>query len=258
MDKVFFFKNITDLAPKPLMTGGYAVNIPSKEQIQSLENEIMSELERFHLYLLEKNDKDRNVILEWLTNDLLTEYYLVRLYMKGKGKDEHRRILPLLNILNRTLTAVIYVTVNRLKLEYQDTFIDNWKNKVSYFPYKDLMKLADRAINKTLPTELQTDTAKQLFQKAIQAGMIAQENNLYKWNFEQYTGQLLAYFCQRASHYLDLSKRTDRDGNKTINWKVFEKAFGVKNIISYKNDFMKIYTKFTPNRYENIDKLFDL
>ncbi len=110
----------------------------------------------------------------------------------------------------------------------------------------------------TLPTELQTDKAKQLFQKAIKAGIITQENNLYKWNFGQYTGQLLAYFCQRASHYLDLSKRLDKNGNKTVSWKVFEKAFNVKNIISYKNNWLKCNTKFTPNGFKEIEKLFDI
>lgn len=109
----------------------------------------------------------------------------------------------------------------------------------------------------TLPKELQTDKAKELFDKAIQAGVIAKDNDLYKWNFERYTGQLLAYFSQRASHYLNLSKRADKDGNNTVNWRAFEICFNRKKIISFKNDWMKANTKFTPNGYEKIDKLFD-
>lgn len=240
------------------MTGGYIVNIPSKEQIKSLESGIMSELEKFHLYLLEKGDEERNIILEWLTDNLLIGYYYVRMYLKGNSREEHSRVLPLLNLFDSTLTAIIYCTVNRLKLEYTNTYIGSWKNRTDYFPYENLMKLDRVTSCEVIPRELQSNKATQLLNKAIAGGFITKDNNLYKWNFEQYTGQLLAYFCQKASNFLELSRRTDTNGNMTVSWKPFEKAFGVEKIISYKNDWMKWNTKFTPNGHEKIDKLFNL
>lgn len=128
---------------------------------------------------------------------------------------------------------------------------------IDELPKADSTAIEKTTDNQAPPKELQTDKAKELLNKAITAGFVSLDSNLYQWNFESYTGQLLAYFCERASHYLNLSKRTDKDGNKTVNWKVFEKAFNVKNIKSYKNDWMKVNTKFTPKGYDEIDKLFE-
>lgn len=109
----------------------------------------------------------------------------------------------------------------------------------------------------SLPAELSSNEATEIFQKAITAGFCTANENGYNWNFEKFTGQLLAYFCQVLSCYLNLSKKSDKDGNKTVSWKPFEIAFGVKNIKSYKNDWMKYNTMFTPNGYEQIDKIFE-
>ena len=87
---------------------------------------------------------------------------------------------------------------------------------------KKQLENSDKTTNE-LPKELQSERAQELFNKAIKAEFITMQKNTYEWNFEDYTGQLLAYFCDKASHYLKLSKRTDRDGNPTVSWKVFEK-----------------------------------
>lgn len=109
----------------------------------------------------------------------------------------------------------------------------------------------------SLPAELSSNKATEIFQKAITAGFCIANENRYNWNFEKFTGQLLAYFCQVLSCYLNLSKKIDRDGKKTVSWKPFEIAFDVKNIKSYKNDWMKYNTMFTPKGYEQIDKIFE-
>lgn len=109
----------------------------------------------------------------------------------------------------------------------------------------------------SLPAELSSNEATEIFQKAITAGFCIAYENGYNWNFEKFTGQLLAYFCQVLSCHLNLSKKIDKDGNKTVSWKPFEIAFGIKNIKSYKNDWMKYNTMFTPNGYEQIDKIFE-
>jgi hypothetical protein len=108
--------------------------------------------------------------------------------------------------------------------------------------------------NTELPKELQTSKAKALFQRAIDAGFVETNGNLYKWLGE--TKQLLAYFVERCSQYLGLSKKLDKDGNATTNWKVFEVAFNVAKLKNSKMDWLKVNTKFTPNGYEKIDLIF--
>lgn len=112
--------------------------------------------------------------------------------------------------------------------------------------------------NPTLPKELDNDKAKTIFDKAEKEGFIIKNGNLYKWNkTNENTYQLLSYFCEKMSRYLNLSKKLDKYGNPTTSWKPFEKLFGVKNLISYKNDWLKYNTKFEPNGYERIDALFE-
>lgn len=128
-------------------------------------------------------------------------------------------------------------------LEYQDNFEPMFE------------QLYTRPQIKELPKELQTDEAKALFQKAIQLGFVEQDGNLYKWKGD--TKQGLSYFAERASEKLNLSKKLDKDGNMTVNWKVFETAFDVSNLKNAKNDWMKYNIKFTPNGYEKIEAIFD-
>ena len=110
-----------------------------------------------------------------------------------------------------------------------------------------------------IPKELNSDKAKVIFDKAERAGFISKNGQLYQWNKStENTYQLLAYFCERMSQYLNLSKRIkNKQGEPTTSWKPFEKLFGVENLISYKNDWLKVYTTFTPNGYERIDVLFE-
>jgi len=128
-----------------------------------------------------------------------------------------------------------------------------WERLKNEPPQPDANSLSK---NTQLPEGLSSDAAVAIFQKAITAGICSANGNGYTWNSEKYTKQLLAYFCQKSSLHLGLSNKKDKDGNVTVCWKPFEIVFSIKNIKSGKNDWMKANTKFTPNGYLEIDKVF--
>ena len=106
------------------------------------------------------------------------------------------------------------------------------------------------------PKELNNDKVKKIFDKAEQAEFISKNGSLYKWNkSNENTYQLLAYFCEKMSQFLNLGK-TDANGNPTTSWKPFERLFGIDNIKGYKNDWLRINLTFNPVGYEKIDALF--
>ena len=109
--------------------------------------------------------------------------------------------------------------------------------------------------NKSLHKILNTDEAKRLFDNAIQYNLILPDAEGYEWVGG--TKELLAYFAERMSNKLSLSSKLDKDGNNTINWKVFENLFGIPKIKDAKYSWLKLNTKFTPNGYDKIDKVFD-
>lgn len=91
-------------------------------------------------------------------------------------------------------------------LEYQNNFEPRFKER-----YKQPQQL---------PEELQTDEAKALFQKAIDAGFVEANGNLYRWNGSR---PQLAYFAELASEYLNTDK-----------FKPYEIAFGKNNLAQEK------------------------
>ena len=108
-----------------------------------------------------------------------------------------------------------------------------------------------------VPQCLQTEEAKKILLEAVKNGLILLSNNQYRWNYNKYNGQLLAYFCEKSSFYLGLSKKVDKEGKQTVSWKPFETLFNTKNIKSYKNDHLKDNYMFRPKDYEQVDKLFN-
>ena len=106
-----------------------------------------------------------------------------------------------------------------------------------------------------LPDGLNTNEAKQIFQRAIAVRIIEGTEQGYKWKG---TKQLLAYFAEQMSNKFNLSGKLDKEGNTTVSWKPFEDLFGVANLRSAKNDWMKVNTKFTPNGYGQIDDILKL
>ncbi|QIA07119.1 hypothetical protein [Draconibacterium halophilum] len=102
--------------------------------------------------------------------------------------------------------------------------------------------------------ELNTPEAKVIFDKAIDAGLISEDNG-YKWT--GVSKQQLAYFVEKTSLHLGLRKsRLDEHGNPTIDWKIFEKLFKKNRIQSAKSSYMKSRDDFEPPGHEVVDVLF--
>lgn len=101
-----------------------------------------------------------------------------------------------------------------------------------------------------LPKELNTDKARGLIAKAVEAGYITVEAGQYKWNGEKV---LLAYFAVKATTYLGLKKNY----NAYACWKPFERLFNVANLKEAKADYEKYHSDFHPTGYEKIDTLFE-
>ena len=102
-----------------------------------------------------------------------------------------------------------------------------------------------------MPPELDTAKAKELFQKAIDAGLISvTENGGYRWKG---TKALLAYFADLANEHLKLGKGEYR-GSVKISWKPFERLFGVSGLAVAKRDFQ--LTGNLPDGYGQVDSLF--
>lgn len=75
---------------------------------------------------------------------------------------------------------------------------------------------------KELPKELDTENAKNYFEKAISKKLMDEQ---YKWLKGL---QLLSCFAQEMSDALDLGKGVNDDGSKRISWKPFEELFNIE------------------------------
>ncbi len=104
-----------------------------------------------------------------------------------------------------------------------------------------------------LPPQLNTQKAEDLFNRAVEAGIMTVEATGYKWNR---TKQLCAYFVEQASEFLNLTTRQDKDGNIATCWKPFEILFGVNKLKDAKQNWMRVNTKFEPTGYQEIKRLF--
>ncbi|WP_455540571.1 DUF6043 family protein [Prevotella fusca] len=99
-----------------------------------------------------------------------------------------------------------------------------------------------------IPTELQTEAARLIIDKAISLGL-CDEN--YTW---QKTNTLLAYFSDCACEHLNLSK-AEQDGKKKTFWKPFETLFGVSGLANYKNTYINKTGKL-PTDHEIVESIF--
>ena len=98
-----------------------------------------------------------------------------------------------------------------------------------------------------VPKALNTDSAKSILQKAINAGFC---DTNYQW---KKTKALLAYFADKASEYLELGKG-EYDGKAKTSWKPFESLFGISGLSGAKRDYQKTGT--LPDGYKDVDNLF--
>ena len=101
---------------------------------------------------------------------------------------------------------------------------------------------------KQIPAELQTETARQILDKAISLGLC---DNEYHW---QKTNSLLAYFADCACEHLELSK-AEQDGKKKTYWKPFETLFGISGLANYKNTYTNKTGKL-PTDHETVESIF--
>ena len=99
-----------------------------------------------------------------------------------------------------------------------------------------------------LPSELDTERAKTLLQKAIQKGLC---DSNYKWLKSK---ALLAYFADRISECLKLGKG-EYDGKAKTSWKPFETLFRINGLSGAKRDYQKTGT--LPDGHKDVDKLFE-
>ena len=120
--------------------------------------------------------------------------------------------------------------------------------------YKSFKNEPQQEINNVLPSELTTDEAKAIFKRGVENGLFKETTVGYK---RDCTRQLLAYFAQQMSLKFELSNKQDKDGNITINWKIFESLFKEDDLKRAKNDWMKVNSKFTPNGFEKIDQIIE-
>lgn len=103
-----------------------------------------------------------------------------------------------------------------------------------------------------LPEELKSDGAVSIFQKAIYVGLIKSRGNGLVWKG---TKQLLAYFAEKMSDKFSLTTKLDVNGNKTVNWKIFETLFCLKGLKGAKHNWMRLNTRFEPTGFEKVDDL---
>ena len=99
-----------------------------------------------------------------------------------------------------------------------------------------------------IPTELQTEAARLIIDKAISLGL-CDEN--YTW---QKTNTLLAYFSDCACEHLNLSK-AEQDGKKKTFWRPFETLFGISGLANYKNTYINKTGKL-PTDHEIVESIF--
>lgn len=104
--------------------------------------------------------------------------------------------------------------------------------------------------NQELPNELNTAKARELINKAVEAGFASVNDGIYQWNRSKV---LLAYFAMKATDYLALRKKS----NAAACWKPFEVLFCEKGLKDAKAGFEKYHSVFAPDDHELIDALFD-
>lgn len=185
------------------------------------DEDIYREITRFKFYLLEREKEDRSILLESVTNKLLYAYFLSRNKVDKKNPKDRNR--PLMVIYEMIITSIITNISWDLKIKYSEEFKKEWKARTDKgITVIDLLTMEmphPFSANKkqTMPKELDTKEARDLFEKTAKFGYSTKDGSLYRWIG---TLALLGYFVDKASEYLKI-----RSSNNRIPWKIFKEAF---------------------------------
>ena len=126
-------------------------------------------------------------------------------------------------------------------------------NILQYYPKDCLLqqKPATKANSpQTIPQELNTDRARAIFAKAVEAALMSKD---YEWLASK---SLLACFCREMSVKLDLGEAYNSGGQKRLVWRPFEQLFNAKkgSLRASLNDIQK--TGQNPIGIEKINAIF--
>lgn len=182
----------------------------------------------------EKGYKEAESMYYWLCEELMEKE--TGFCCKPYGDEDKKRLQPLCSYLYSTEIGQF---VQNILFRGSDSIEPQQENGL------------ETACNKaSLPDELNNDEAKELFEKAIKAGLMKKGNKGFEWCK---TKALCAYFADKVSSYLDLGN-TITDTGKAAVWKPFEALFGHKNLKTCKAEWRK--TGAMPKGVEIVDELF--
>lgn len=222
------------------------------------DEDIYREITRFKFYLLEREKEDRSILLESVTNKLLYAYFLRRNKVNKKNpKDRNRHLMLMYEMI---ITSIITNISWDLKIEYSKEFKKEWEARtdkgitVIYLLTMEMPHPFSANKKQTMPKELDTKEARELYGKTVNLGYCKKDNSLYRWTA---TGGLFGCFVDCASERLKV-----RSSNNRIPWSMFEKAFQCeKTTISTAKSAVNSYTMKglnPPVGYEDIAKICNI
>lgn len=200
--------------------------------------------------------KEAQSLYNWITERLLEK--LTRFCLMSFGNGDKQMLKPLCDYLYTTkagkaIQAHIANKIHGKAGQDKNTQVIEAQS-ISPEPQplltNKLKETGDETKNKPtpLPEVLNTNEAKSILQKAINAGFCDAN---YQWGK---TKALLAYFADRVSEYLELGKG-EYDGKAKTSWKPFESLFGISGLSGAKRDYQKTGT--LPDGYKDVDTLFE-
>lgn len=185
------------------------------------DEDIYREITRFKFYLLEREKEDRSILLESVTRKLLDAYFLKRNKVNNKDPKDRNRLLMIM--YEMIITSIITNIGWDLKIEYSEEFKKEWEVRTDEgITVIDLLKMGKPhpfSANKkqTMPKELDTKEARNLFKRIVELGYCKKDNSLYRWTA---TVSLFGLFVDFASEFLKV-----RSSNNRIPWSMFKDAF---------------------------------
>ena len=134
-------------------------------------------------------------------------------------------------------------------MEEQEKQIQESSTDIGHAQQLSDAQVAEVSPQPVIPEELRTEKAAKMFRKAISKGLC---DECYHW---KHSKVLLAYFADRASEYLQLSK-AEQDGKKKVFWKPFETLFQVSGLSGARNTYTN-KTGILPQNHKIVDAIFD-